>query len=290
MLNPINTASSASSQSIHPSGPNSALQPVLAEQLRNVANDKTASPSKNPLTSRPSESFIAAPHAISIDPKRLAQQQKDFKIFSTMYNTNAGCKAINAAMRGSEFSVKVTVPQVMNEIGRRHPPEAIARYKPDKKTGESLKLDMEIFATKDNLQRVAAQIYGRAPSSTPSGKRVHRGQGMTPLGVNKLIALRRSGTAVQATHFLSCDDDLETAKEFAGQYDKHKEEPVLFQIRGFSNVRLRPYMDVLGESETLFTPHATFQIDLVGKGQDTGYTIVRLTEIAPTENAVSMPY
>jgi hypothetical protein len=89
---------------------------------------------------------------------------------------------------------------------------------------------------------------------------------------------------------LSCDDDIETAKEFAGQYDKHKEEPVLFQFQGFSNARLRPYMDVLGESETLFTPHATFQIDLIGKGHDTGSTIVRLTEIAPTKNAVPLPY
>jgi hypothetical protein len=285
---PINTASSAPWQAIPVNGSNPALQPVLTEQLRNVANDKTASAPKNPQASRLSESFSAALHAIPIDPKKLAQQQKDFKIFSTMYNTNAGCRAINTATRGSKLNVNVT--QIMNEIGRRHPPEAIARYKPAIKTGESLKLDMEIFATKDNLQRVAAQIYGRATSSTPSGKRVHRGQGMTPRGVDKLIALRQSGTAVKATHFLSCDDDLETAKEFAGQYDKHKEEPVLFQIRGFSNARLRPYMDVLGESETFFTPHANFQIDLIGKGQDTGYTIVRLTEIAPTKNAVPLPY
>jgi hypothetical protein len=285
---PINTASSALSQSIRTSGHNSAPRSALAAQLRNVANTQIASPSRNPLASRPSETFVAAPRAIAINSQKLAQQQKDFKIFSTMYNTNAGCRAINAAMRGSEFSAGVS--QVMNEIGRRHPPEDIARYKPGKRTGESLKLDMEIFATKDNLQRVAAEIYGRAPSSTPSGKRVHRGQGMTPRGVDKLIALRQSGTAVKATHFLSCDDDIETAKEFAGQYDKHKEEPVLFQFQGFSNARLRPYMDVLGESETFFTPHATFQIDEIGKGHDTGYTIVRLTEIAPTKNAVPLPY
>ena len=285
---PVNAAPPASLQANLAGALDSTPRSALAMQLCKVTNDKTASPSKKPLTSRPSESFIAPPLAISIDPKKLAQQQKDFKIFSTMYNTNAGCKAINAAMRGSEFNV--SVPKVMNEVGRRHPLEAIASYKPGIKKGESLKLEMEIFATKDHLQRVAAEMYGRARSSTPSGKRVQRGQGMTPQGVNKLMALRKSGTPVQATHFLSCDDNLETAKEFAGQYDKHTEEPVLFQIRGFSNVRLRPYMDVLGESETLFTPHATFQIDLVGKGQDTGYTIVRLTEIAPTKNAVPMPY
>ncbi|MDB5774923.1 MAG: hypothetical protein JWP38_1056 [Herbaspirillum sp.] len=236
-------------------------------------------PRQAPLQSAAAKQRTAAPGR---DPER---QRKDFKIFSTLYNTNAGAEAINAAMRGDKL--KLSIREVISEIGRRNGEEEILSYKRAK---VDLEFDMEQLATKSNLLRVADEIYAQADPAKLSAHRIYRGQGMTSAGIDKLMDLWDSGTPVKATHFLSCDKNSETALLFANNLIKGVEEPVLFQILGFSNTRLSPYMSVLGETESLFSPHATFKIEQIGKGKNTGCYVVKLTEISRTETAQAMPY
>lgn len=281
---PVNTAPPAPPQANLAGQLDSAPRSALAMQLCKVTNGKAPARQNSP-TSGALENIPVIRPVILTDPEKMTKQKENFKAFSTLYSTNTGCKAINAAMRGSEFKISIT--DVMDEIERRNGPEEISSYK---KTGIDLKSDMKIFATKENLKQVARGIYTSAKSAE-SSQIIYRGQGMTPDGVKKLLALWKSETSVPVhpTHFFSCDKNRNTANEFSNAL-KPGEKPVLFKIKGFSNTALRPHIPVKGETETLFTPHATFDIKRMFISENTGQTVVELNEIPWTKEAVPMPY
>lgn len=297
----VNSAPAASAAAASAAAaPSSKNRSALALDLAQAKNGETRCSTRASASAMPSSQMARSASAlaqlsirrqtVSSDPKQLERQRKDFRIFSTLYNTNAGAKAVNAAARGDEL--KISISDVIGEIGRRHGEETVSSYK---KAGTDLKTDMKILATKDNLQRVADAMYASADPAKLSDKEIFRGQGMTPAGVDKLFDLWKQGTPVKATHFLSCDKDFKTALGFTRNCGQRREEPVLFQIKSFSNKSLRPYADVLGETETLFTPHATFNIADIKEGKNkegkkTGLLIVKLKEIPQTENSVLLPY
>jgi hypothetical protein len=264
-------------------------QTALARQFAGVSNGAANSTSSRPgsmLSAIPFRPVSTPPTGNPvIAPQQSDRQRKEFKAFSTLYSTNAGAKEINQVMRGKPWDLSIT--KVMAEIGKRNGEQDISSYK---KGGIDIKGEMKSLAAKAEILRVADDIYARTKLLKLSPEHVHRGQGMTSAGVDQLITLWKAGIPVKATHFLSCDKDIKVAQSFAKNCSEGKEEPVLFQIRGFSNVRLRSHLEVSGESESLFTPHATFKIDQIATGKNTGQLIVRLTEIPQAANTVLLPY
>jgi hypothetical protein len=288
----VNRPTSAAAPASH-STTTDAIKLPLAKKLVNVAS---AAPSSSLAPSHGQRPPLNASFGLNLARRPATRQvtagdaqerarKANFRTFSTLYSTNAGAKAINAAMRGENSTLSIT--EVMEEIEKRSGSEEISSLK---RAGTDIKTDMKLFADKDQLQLVADDIYMRADPSKISVEPVHRGQGMTPNGLKKLIALWKEGTPIQATHFLSCDKKLQVAKEFAGRCIEEKERPVLFQIWGYSNVGLRPHIAVVNESETFFTPKAEFLIKNIGFSPVTGNTVVHLKEIAPTKKAVPLPY
>lgn len=182
--------------------------------------------------------------------------------------------------------VEIDIGKIMREIEKRSGPAEILSFK---HSGINIRNNVKLMVDMEELQLVAAEIHRTADPSKLSRKPVHRGQGMTQAGINNLIKIRNEGTPVEATHFLSCDRTLEVAKTFVDRYQPG-ERAVLFQIWGYSNVRLRPNLKVRDEDETVFAPGAKFLVKKMGESPLTGNIVVHLEEIAQTSKAVPLPY
>ncbi|HEY4075142.1 MAG TPA: hypothetical protein VGM52_18765 [Herbaspirillum sp.] len=162
------------------------------------------------------------------------------------------------------------------------------------KDGTNLSDSMKFSASKTGLQTVAAAMSETGKSSVPSGKTVYVGLGMTTARIQELHALTQNakttgimGTA-NAGKFFLVNEDRATEVTAAKGYAKDQKQ-VLLEIKGISNKCLRPRGGGANSKETLFGPHATFNVTAVGPGSNNiDLIIVRLTEIASSQGATTL--
>lgn len=118
----------------------------------------------------------------------------------------------------------------------------------------------------------------------------YRGQSMTNAALDELSKLLIARIPVTPTHFFSCDARRAIANKFAKGTLEGYLVPVVFEIKGFSDTRLRGMCDAIEETESLFSTQATFKILSIKDDLEQDRTIVRMHEVTKKLNSVPLPY
>ncbi|MGL4978293.1 MAG: ADP-ribosyltransferase domain-containing protein [Plesiomonas sp.] len=217
---------------------------------------------------------------------------KDRENFSAIYQSNAGCKALNVEARHQFGNVpikgKVNGSEVVEEYRDRHGYEIFSRG------NKELKSTIEINCS--NLRELVKT--GAEVLYTPTEKNIttHRGQGITLDGINKLYSTfkrdleNKTVTTYSLGQFFSTSTYKNVAQDFAERsQDKLK---VIFQVKGNSGNGL----SIPGglsfenkEGEILYSPLATFKVTAVSQ-DESGIYHISLQEVSKADRAQILPY
>lgn len=230
---------------------------------------------------------------VESESKKVDEKTKEQReIFSSIYQTNAGAKALNAEARhlfgnGSQGSY-LSSSKVIEEYQEAHT------------SGIFYKGNAELKST---IEAYCGDISGLAKMSakalyTPTEKNIttYRGQGMTDNGIKKLISQFRtdkesnSPTSYKLGQFFSTSTDNEVARDFA---ERSKDDvQVMFRLKGNSGHSLfvRGGLTFKNkESEKLYSPLANVKVVNIEKTGPGAYQI-DMIEVPRSKEAKLLPY
>lgn len=212
--------------------------------------------------------------------------------FSMIYQSNAGCKAINAEARHQYGNAaapgKLRGTAVVSEYERVHSNSIFA------KGNKSLKSHIETCCS--DLTRLVKQ--GAEDWYTPSitNRTTWRGQGMTQQGISALNAQFRQNkaqgkeTVFTLGQFFSTSREENVARDFASR--STDDAQVLFHVKGNSGGGLHVSNGLRftnKENETLYSPLANVKVTSVAK-EANGIWRIKLEEVTQRKNAPLLPY
>lgn len=212
--------------------------------------------------------------------------------FSTLYQSDAGCKAINAQARFQYGHAQAG--------GHLRSDEVIAEYKRVHGDEVFSKGNKDILYTIQARCSQLAQLVSEAAKAwyTPGGKNstTHRGQGMTPDGIRTLIRqfnsdrVNHSDTIYQTGQFFSASGDIRVAHRFASE--SQDAVRVIFDIKGNSGRTLAvsgglSFMN--REREILYSPLARFKVTAITR-EHSGIYHIKLEETGEKNNVRLLPY
>ncbi|HEM7541018.1 TPA: hypothetical protein U2M54_000222 [Providencia rettgeri] len=228
------------------------------------------------------------------DNEKAAEQLKNKRQqFSSIYQSNEGCKAINNEARyifgNGKQGGSLSGSKVIAEYERVHGSDIFSK-------GNS-HIKFELKCNSDNLNelvKTAAKNW-YSPSSTTAT--THRGQGMTSDGLNTLInnfnADKKSDnkTVYQLGQFFSTSSRNDIAKSFANQ--SQDDVKVMFLVKGNSGNGITPQAGLSfnnNESEVLYSPLANFSVNNIVKNSKENIYKIELTEVKSQKDAQLLPY
>ncbi|MDR6352608.1 hypothetical protein [Pantoea sp. SORGH_AS_0659] len=230
---------------------------------------------------------------IEIDAKKADEiNQKNRDNFSIIYQSNAGCNAINIEARhqfsGAPSGGKASGNKVVEEYRRVHGYKIFTR---GNKVFEST-----IKANCSNLSELVKT--GAKAWYTPTKKNIttYRGQGITPSGINKLISQfnadkqNKTETVYNLGQFFSTSIDINVASYFANC--SPDDEKVIFKVKGnSSNVLSIPggLSFENNKGERLYSPLANFKVTTVSKVASNIYHVT-LEEVTKDDKVQPLPY
>lgn len=222
------------------------------------------------------------------DEKNIQARQN----FSMLYQSNAGCKALNIEARhqfgNASSTVKLSGSKVVEEYRRVHGYEIFSRG--------NKSLEYTIKANCSDLPELVKT--GAKAWYTPTEKNIttHRGQGMTQRGIGTLIAQfnadqhNKTETVYNLGQFFSTSTKENVAKDFASR--SQDDVKVIFKVRGNSSNGL----SVPGglqfdndEGERLYSPLANFKVTEMSRTPSNIYKVT-LEEVSKVGKAPIMPY
>ncbi|MEQ5573020.1 ADP-ribosyltransferase domain-containing protein [Providencia huaxiensis] len=228
------------------------------------------------------------------DSEKAAEQLKNKrKQFSSIYQSNAGCKAINTEARyifgNGKQGGSLSGSKVIAEYEREHGSDIFSK-------GNS-HIKFELKYNSDNLKELVktAAKHWYSPSSTTTS--TYRGQGMTSDGLNTLInnfnADKKSDnkTVYQLGQFFSTSNKKDIAQTFANQ--SNDEVKVMFLVKGNSGSGIIPQAGlsfINNESEVLYSPLANFSVNNIVINSKEKIYKIELTEVKPQKDAQLLPY
>lgn len=209
--------------------------------------------------------------------------------FSMIYQSNAGCKAINVEARhqfsNANQSAKLNGNQVIAEYVKTHGDNVFSGGNaPVKSAIQSHCSDLSTL-----VKDVAKAWYTPTDTTTTS----HRGQGMTQDGINKLITQFENGSAgsvYKLGQFFSTSKDVGVAKDFADRTGDSVK--IMFEVKGNSGRGIAVSGGLKfenNEREVLYSPLAKFAVTSIKGDNSTGYTI-KLNEVKQDTKAKLLPY
>jgi hypothetical protein len=214
------------------------------------------------------------------------KMQAERRAFSQVYQSNAGCKAINQTARG-DSSTSLSGSKVTSEYKRVHGAEIFDKANKDVKSA------IEVWCNnlQSNVKKATDAFYTPTPGT--SNKTTWRGADLTEDGLNKMLQGKNDGSAFRLGQFFSTSNKREVAETFCKTNSGAR--PVLFKIKGNSSngVRVGSGLDFNakgpgGESEMLYSPKACFTIDQIRTSN--GIVHVDLTEVKHDPKAPALPY
>ncbi|HDL6511139.1 TPA: hypothetical protein PXI76_003485 [Yersinia enterocolitica] len=209
--------------------------------------------------------------------------------FSMIYQSNAGCKAINAEARhqfgNANQSAKLNGNQVIAEYVKTHGDNVFSGGNaPVKSAIQSHCSDLSTL-----VKDVAKAWYSPTDTTTTS----HRGQGMTQDGINKLITQfnnDRAGSVYKLGQFFSTSKEVNVAKAFADRTGDSVK--IMFEVKGNSGRGIVVSGGLKfenNEREVLYSPLAKFAVTDIKGSNAKGYTI-KLNEVEQDTKAKLLPY
>ncbi|EKT4523225.1 RHS repeat protein [Pseudomonas putida] len=200
----------------------------------------------------------------SADRKEVAGKEiPDISNFLAIYSANAGHSEINASMRDGS-TISLNMHAVVSELERRHEEEFKGAH------GRSLKLNLKAIGgtLSTKIDDYKATLYWQGNRTL---KTYYRGQGMSDAALNAFKVAVETGQVVHSKSFLSVSSSPKVADTFEKRAaEKNK---VTFIIEGFSARGAYSRLGVDAESESLFSPHADFQVMKVARHSQGGHNI-----------------
>ncbi|HII2982277.1 TPA: ADP-ribosyltransferase domain-containing protein [Yersinia enterocolitica] len=209
--------------------------------------------------------------------------------FSMIYQSNAGCKAINAEARhqfgnANQFA-KLNGNQVIAEYVKTHGDNVFSGGNaPVKSAIQSHCSDLSTL-----VKGVAKAWYTPTDTTTTS----HRGQGMTQDGIDKLMSQfksDRAGSVYKLGQFFSTSKEVGVAKDFADRTGDSVK--IMFEVKGNSGRGIVVSGGLKfenNEREVLYSPLANFAVTDIKGNNAKGYTI-KLNEVEQDTKAKLLPY
>lgn len=220
------------------------------------------------------------------------KKHKDREGFSMIYQSNAGCKALNVEARyqfgNTSQNGELKGSKVVEEYRKAHGYEIFSRA--NKGLESTIKINCGNLS---ELVKTSAKVW-----YTPTEKNIttHRGQGITLNGINKLYSTfkrdleNKTVTTYSLGQFFSTSTDKNVAQDFAKRSQDNVK--VIFQVRGNSGNGL----SVPGglsfenkEGEILYSPLANFKVTAVFKDLS-GIYHISLKEVSKVDRAQTLPY
>jgi hypothetical protein len=221
---------------------------------------------------------------------RNATQGKEVRRgFSQVYQTNAGCKAINQMARHlfmGQNSTSLSGSAVISEYKRSHGDNAFKGL-----TDTQYAIKAWCPDLKSNVEKATDAFY--TPSTT--NRTTWRGADLTESGLRSMKDGKAEGTTFRLGQFFSTSAKKDVAESFCKT--TNGAIPVLFKIEGNSSngVRAGSGLDFNakgagGESETLYSPKACFTVAKISKSHDGSTIHVTLVETTHNPKANPLPY
>lgn len=214
--------------------------------------------------------------------------------FSMIYQSNAGCKAINAEARYQFGNAKQ--PEKRSDNGDKVIAEYVKIHGGRVFNGGNAPVKSAIESHCSNLSTLVKDVAKAWYTPTDSKTTSHRGQGMTQGGIDKLITQfnnDRAGSVYKLGQFFSTSKDVDVADGFA---DRRTEDSVrvMFEVRGNSGrgiVVLNGLKFENSEREVLYSPLASFKVTSIKGEPSKGYTI-KISEVTPNNESKAklLPY
>lgn len=220
------------------------------------------------------------------------KNQETRQDFSVIYQSNAGCKALNIEARhqfgNAPSAGKVSGSKVVEEYRRVHGYEIFSHG------NKALQ-----FTIKANCSALSELVKTGAKAwYTPTEKNMttYRGQGITSSGINKLISRfnvdeqNKTETVYKLGQFFSTSTDVNVASNFA----KHSQDDkkVIFTVKGNSSNGLSIPGGLSfenNEGERLYSPLANFKVTAVSRAASNTYHVT-LEEVTKDDKAQLLPY
>ncbi|CNK45028.1 ADP-ribosyltransferase domain-containing protein [Yersinia enterocolitica] len=209
--------------------------------------------------------------------------------FSMIYQSNEGCKAINAEARhqfgNANQSAKLNGNQVIAEYVKTHGDNVFS--------GGNAPVKSAIQSHCSNLPTLVKDVAKAWYSPTDTTTTSHRGQGMTQDGINKLITQfnnDRAGSVYKLGQFFSTSKEVNVAKAFADRTGDSVK--IMFEVKGNSGrgiVVSGGLKFANNEREVLYSPLAKFAVTDIKGSNAKGYTI-KLNEVEQDTKAKLLPY
>lgn len=224
------------------------------------------------------------------ETKKIAQQNNNFAL---IYQSNAGCKAINAQARhlygSSTRSASLKGSDIIAEYERVHGDNIFS------KGNKHYKSDLNSYAKGLTTLVTTAANNWYTPTSTNTT--TYRGQGMTSPGLQTLIEHFNTDknhdnkTVYQLGQFFSTSSKLAIAESFAKR--STDEVKVMFTVTGNSGNGIY-VSDGLSfndnESEMLYSPFANFTVTDLTRNSAKNIYHVKLEEVPLQKGAKLLPY
>ncbi|HHR5899384.1 TPA: ADP-ribosyltransferase domain-containing protein [Providencia alcalifaciens] len=263
-----------------------------AEQnsLKQTINTETESLSAIKKELAPIDRQLEKIKSQEVEAQKIATQRKnDCNKFSMIYQSNAGCKAINAQARylsgASSQATSLSANKVIAEYERVHGSDIFAKGNKDLKS--SLKFNSENLS--ELVKTATKNWYTPSQKTTTS----FRGQGITTQGLESLIKQFNADktTTYKLGQFFSTSTKETVAQSFAnGSQDEHK---VMFTVKGNSGSGITVSGGLRfdnDESEVLYSPRANFSVTNLTKNSAKNIYNVTLEEVKSQPNAKLLPY
>ncbi|EUD09533.1 ADP-ribosyltransferase domain-containing protein [Providencia alcalifaciens] len=225
--------------------------------------------------------------------EKITEEKNDFAL---IYQSNAGCKAINAQARNvsgpSIHSARLDGKKIIREYERVHGSDIFT------KGNKHYIFKLKYYAEKLNSLVETATQNWYTPTMTT--EKTYRGQGMTIQGLQTLIQHFNADknhdhkTVYQVGQFFSTSSRYEIAERFAKPRDN--EVKVIFTVMGNSGSEI-DVSDGLrfndNEREKLYSPLANFTVTNLTRSsaQNNDYTYhITLEEVPLQKGAKLLPY
>ncbi|HDL8434778.1 hypothetical protein A6J63_006545 [Yersinia enterocolitica] len=209
--------------------------------------------------------------------------------FSMIYQSNAGCKAINAEARhqfgNANQSAKLNGNQVIAEYVKTHGDNVFS--------GGNAPVKSAIQSHCSNLPTLVKDVAKAWYSPTDTTTTSHRGQGMTQDGIDKLMSQfksDRAGSVYKLGQFFSTSKEVNVAKAFANRTGDSVK--IMFEVKGNSGRGIVVSGGLKfenNEREVLYSPLAKFAVTDIKGSNAKGYTI-KLNEVEQDTKAKLLPY
>jgi translation initiation factor 1 (eIF-1/SUI1) len=220
------------------------------------------------------------------------QKEREREDFSLIYQSNAGCKAINREARYYYRNVGsggyVSKSDVIGEYKKAHGDDVFNHG--NKNVISKIK---SLCSDLAGLVKKSAESFY---TPTEWNKTTYRGQGMTPEGIRKLITQfnsdesNKTETVYKVGQFFSTSLHKNIAEDFANR--SKDAVKVIFEVKGNSGhgVTAQYGLQFEGhEDEELYSPLAKFKVTDISKTMSNTYH-VKLEEVTDVVSERLLPY